>query len=609
MEEISAGDDEIAAVVAQLQPFSFLEAAYDVLGTAYEVYVASHLKGERGQYFTNRLIIDLMVAMLDPSERDVIFDPAVGSGGFLISALSHVRNKILRSRRGPAAKAAAIASIGQNLYGMDKAPRLVKVAKANMLLNRDGYMGIIRGDSLLTPESLPRDFLEKAGPGTPTVILTNPPFGSGNELRITEPTYLENFELGHAWVFDSETRKIKMDVSRVNAAGVAPELLFLERSIRWAAPGGRLGIVMARGQLDNKEATAARRYLLHHTRLLAVINCHENTFKPFVGSKASLLLMQKKGSNHDDREDYKIFMALSKKIGQNSRGQPVFKRDSTGNLILKNGQPLLDHDLDEILEAYRAWKNNQPHSFAFAFEARRSQIGPPLYSLNPVKFLPHFNESLADVIRRGDSPDWELRRLGEIAVVFNGPRFRRPYASEGRTEGPGIYKYYTGTAMTQTKGENIKYLDGNKADRMTKKCLEKLRVNEGWILITDSGTPGRVIYARKEHHGSIATNNLIRVVIHDEILRGYVYQFLQSRHGQHQLLKGAYGTNQDQIEPEHVREVLIPIPKDRALLEEIGRNALESVEHLQESREACAIAAVRLVRLWDNRVSEGKLYR
>ena len=213
-----------------------------------------------------------------------------------------------------------------------------------------------------------------------------------------------------------------MDASRVNAAGVAPELLFLERSIQWAAPGGRIGMVMARGQLDNKEAIAARRYLLDHTRLLAVIHCHEDTFKPFVGSKASLLLMQKKGPGKDDQQDYKIFMALSKRVGRNSRGEPVPKRDSTGNLIPKNGQPILDHDLDEILEAYRAWKNNQSHSFAFAFEARRSQIGPPLYSLNPVKFLPHFNESLAEVIRMGDSPDWELRRLGEIAVVFNGPR-------------------------------------------------------------------------------------------------------------------------------------------------------------------------------------------
>ena len=108
---------------------------------------------------------------------------------------------------------------------------------------------------------------------------------------------------------------------------------------------------------------------------------------------------------------------------------------------------------------------------------------------------------------------------------------------------------------------------------------------------------------RREHHGSVATNNLIRVVIADEVLRGYVYQFLQSRHGRRQLLKSTYGTNQDHIEPAHVEEVLIPIPKDRSLLEGIGSKALASVEHLQESREAFTMAARRLERLWDDRMS------
>ena len=111
---------------------------------------------------------------------------------------------------------------------------------------------------------------------------------------------------------------------------------------------------------------------------------------------------------------------------------------------------------------------------------------------------------------------------------------------------------------------------------------------------------------RREHHGSVATNNLIRVVIADEVLRGYVYQFLQSRHGRRQLLKSTDGTNQDHIEPAHVEEVLIPIPKDRSLLEGIGSKALASVEHLQESREAFTMAARRLERLWDDRRAEGK---
>ena len=86
-ETITAGDREIATVVSELQEFRFLttpdtDEVYDVIGAAYEVYVGSHLKGDRGQYFTHRLIVGLLVRLVDPNENDIIFDPAMGSGNF-----------------------------------------------------------------------------------------------------------------------------------------------------------------------------------------------------------------------------------------------------------------------------------------------------------------------------------------------------------------------------------------------------------------------------------------------------------------------------------------------------------------------------------------------
>ena len=59
-----------------------------------------------------------------------------------------------------------------------------------------------------------------------------------------------------------------------------------------------------------------------------------------------------------------------------------------------------------------------------------------------------------------------------------------------------------------------------------------LTIHKGYILISDSGTLGRITYALEQHDGHVATNNLIRVVIEDENLRGYVYQFLKSPIGQ-----------------------------------------------------------------------------
>ena len=51
-----------------------MDSPHDVIGTAYETYVAAHLKGERGQYFTNRLVVNMMVRMASPSEKDIILE-------------------------------------------------------------------------------------------------------------------------------------------------------------------------------------------------------------------------------------------------------------------------------------------------------------------------------------------------------------------------------------------------------------------------------------------------------------------------------------------------------------------------------------------------------
>ena len=113
------------------------------------------------------------------------------------------------------------------------------------------------------------------------------------------------------------------------------------------------------------------------------------------------------------------------------------------------------------------------------------------------------------------------------------------------------------------------------------KMINKLYLRRGMILITDSGTVGRVVFSTAYHAGAVGTNNLIRVVIPDDALRGYVYQFLSSRLGQDQLKANIYGAIVDHLEPDDVKNVLVPIPADRAVLEEIGLPVIKAM-HLQE---------------------------
>ncbi|MEZ8996416.1 N-6 DNA methylase [Vibrio sp. 10N.222.54.A1] len=579
-EKITASDSQLAIVISYLQEYSFLDAAHDVIGTAYEVYVASHLKGERGQFFTNRLVVDMMVKMLDPDDKSIILDPSCGSAGFLITSMNYIFKKIDNSKRSNSAKEILKRNVVHQLFGTDISPKLVKIAKANMLIGKDGHGGIERANSLDSISKLSASFQEKAGIEKPSMILTNPPFGAGHDLRVKEPTILSQYENGYVWSVDEEN-KIVFDDKLNSKQGLAPEILFLEKCIRWLKPGGLLGIVMAKGQLDNREALSVRRWVLDNAQLLGVVNLHEDTFEPFCGSKASVIFLRK-NDNHATT-DYKVFMAISNKVGQTSRGEPIFKRDAEGKPAIQNGSYVIDQDLTDIADDFARFNAATLEDSAFRFSVNISSIAKDSYSFNPVQYLPKHNAAFEQVLKLGDSDDFEVHRLADLGLVFNGPRFKRPYADVGVTEGPTIRKYFTGTALTQLNSDNVKYLDETRANKQTKSHLEKLTIYKGYILISDAGTLGRVTYALEQHDGHVATNNLIRVVIEDLPLRGYVYQFLKSEIGQSLMLKSAYGTNQEHLEPDVIGEIPVPIPKSRDLLEKIGNQVIKSIDELEAS--------------------------
>ena len=156
----------------------------------------------------------------------------------------------------------------------------------------------------------------------------------------------------------------------------------------------------------------------------------------------------------------------------------------------------------------------------------------------------------------------------------------------------GLYQYFINH---QGNGQvNVKYLDSSKANAQVKKHLDALTIHKGYILVSDSGTLGRVTYALEQHDGHVATNNLIRIIVDDIPLRGYLYEFLQSELGQSLMLKNAYGTNQEHLEPDIIADIPIPIPKDKTVIQKIGNAVTESIEQLEKSISAGNIAKTTL---------------
>ena len=93
-EAIELNAPVLSYIVSQLQMYSLLESDIDVKGRAYEEIVGANLRGDRGEFFTPRNVCRMAVAMLDPGEKQLILDPACGTGGFLITAMNHVIDKV-----------------------------------------------------------------------------------------------------------------------------------------------------------------------------------------------------------------------------------------------------------------------------------------------------------------------------------------------------------------------------------------------------------------------------------------------------------------------------------------------------------------------------------
>jgi type I restriction enzyme M protein len=144
----------LSYIVSQLQMYSLLESDIDVKGRAYEEIVGSNLRGDRGEFFTPRNICQMTVHMLDPEERQLILDPACGTGGFLITAMNYVIRAAEVEKWGNVERAeTAIRQRVQRfantfIVGIDLNPNLVKTSKMNMVMNNDGAGGLFQGNSL-----------------------------------------------------------------------------------------------------------------------------------------------------------------------------------------------------------------------------------------------------------------------------------------------------------------------------------------------------------------------------------------------------------------------------------------------------------------------------
>ena len=395
-EEISLSDRALAFMISELSKYEFSRIDVDAKGAAYQEIVGTNLRGDRGQYFTPRGAIRLVVEMLDPKEDERLLDPACGTGGFLVAALAHLMDRFREEERVSAETETTeeFESLNQRLrrfaskqvFGCDFDPFLIRASQMNMVMAGDGKGHLYHLNSL----EFPKGHLSGVKPagksirlGSADVVMTNPPFGS--TIPITDESILRSFELAHIW---ETTEDGSFRNSGRLQGSVAPEILFIERCLDWLKPGGRMGIVLPDGILGNPAAEYIRWWILCHTWVLASVDLPVETFivEANVNILTSLLFLKKKPPELITREaiggaaDYPIFMAVAEKVGFDRRGNTLYKRSPEGEEItedekvletitvngrnvtrtLQRKKRIPDNDLPKIAERYRVFRREHP---------------------------------------------------------------------------------------------------------------------------------------------------------------------------------------------------------------------------------------------------------
>ena len=332
------------AIVKELEVYNLSRTADDVKGIAFEKFLGKTFRGELGQFFTPRTIVDFMVALLDPEEGEVICDPCCGSGGFLIKAFEYVREKIENDIQHAKEQIKAqlfdekyeslsdkkkegidkrvdeyFTIINQELdtmqnnsrlqhlssdciFGTDANPRMARTAKMNMIMHGDGHGGVHHRDGLLNVNGIFENRFD--------VILTNPPFGSRVEktLKITEADMETNSQkiVAYEKKYGEETYHKAM--SQVNDHIGEPilnlydsgklsgltEVLFIERCLRLLKPGGRLGIVLPEGVLNNTQLQSVRELFECMAKIILITSIPQDVFMASGATvKPSLMFFKK----------------------------------------------------------------------------------------------------------------------------------------------------------------------------------------------------------------------------------------------------------------------------------------------------------------------------
>ena len=334
----------LSVCVSSLQDVKLFNSNLDVVDDAFEYLIGKSSKGEKGQYFTPRYVIDMCVKMLNPQEHETMIDTAAGSCGFPVHTIFHVWKQIFDDLGLAQSHLFTLEQkpprctdyVNDKVFAIDFDEKTVRVARTMNLIAGDGQTNVLHLNTLdwerWDEKTNDGDWQDVYGRGWTNIkklrtlknnnrdfqfdiLMANPPFAGD----IKESRIISKYELG------------KNSAGKYQTA-VGRDILFIERNLDFLKPGGRMAIVLPQGRFNNSSDKQIREFIAERCRILGVVGLHGNVFKPHTGTKTSVMLVQK----WDDKlcpkvDDYPIFFATMQEPTKDNSGEKIYirKRDIT----------------------------------------------------------------------------------------------------------------------------------------------------------------------------------------------------------------------------------------------------------------------------------------
>ena len=579
--------------VSVMQDISLVQTNLDAKGQAFEEFIGEYFRKKYGQFFTPRQVIQFMIDVVNPSEDDLIIDPACGSGGFLLYVLNHVREKIAKRLVGDTT---AIRDLQKDfalkrIFGIEINDKIARIAMMDMVIHEDGHSNIECHDGLSPIELL--DSNQQIEFNKYTVCLTNPPFGSDVS---EESEYFDKYEFGK-----------KNDPKRKNQKS---EILFLERCIDLLKNSGRLGIVLPDSAFSNLGNIEVCKYIFKHCKINAVISLPQFTFTPFGSDAKTSILFAEKDDSAKERYEQKYQLQerikeirINDKMTKNEKMYAIEKEKrlfTKYNYLVFMGQiGKVGYDAtgrdddsyfpDVLHEIKQYWRNPSKYQNLYR-DNDFWTVKTSFFDLTDKLDVEAYSDEYFSVINSIESASTDVKTLGQIADIYSG--WNAPKILQSTEGDVPLIKTANVKKIIQTNdmvnGETLGIINWDRIssfvtiNEYNKRKDKQLVIND---ILVQSVAHSRGYIADKItlvdtipdcHNGmgvALGKFLIIRIKKNVDVDPMYLAMFLTSPQGKIQLKHYVRGMSAE-IYDRDIKEVLVPLPKYDSQ-KTIGRNAFQ----------------------------------